>query len=613
MSRSDNSSSPGESMTPAEKLAAVQRVKALLESDGLSVPKACIRVGITRSSYYRWEKAVDVAALMPKKPTGRPPKFDLNEEETVALRSWRQKKESIDVAVEQFVHDEACRPETAAALIEIMETAAARRRKPSWPMSLRRAAELTDEEAADFRGPRALQAFEPVGYRLMEYVGEDGTRHEIGPNDVRESDDMSVNQKFRFTDPETGNELLGRQVLFTNDLFSQKFLGAAAIGRPRDAYRVEDIADHMLAVCEAWGLPKIWRLERGSWESHFIRGIPLDDKAATSRGLGGERFEGKRWGGLNELFHVDHTWKSRGKGSVEVSFNLLQRLLAHESEDIGRRRGEFERAARHDRRAKAGNDESLARFWSIEEASDGVLAAMEDFDQRPKSRRAFGRDMVVPAELFAERPAHRELPESERWRFMPVKLLRTVMRGQIQVTVPHYKRPFCFVVNGLVDGVHLSHGHTVLIAFHPGQPEQGCWVFNGDVSKRNREGLGFGEYLVRAEYFSGAPQFDLRPDREGNLIQKAAASMRSEARVPRAAGQAKKSPSASVGRDGIGAALSLRRGDRAPADHSDASEEGKEEMIEVEEPKREQLPVTRLGKRSLEDLEKAANEEFELG
>jgi hypothetical protein len=53
----------------------------------------------------------------------------------------------------------------------------------------------------------------------------------------------------------------------------------------------------------------------------FIDGIKLPD--------------GSRWGGLDGLCKVLHTFKSRGKGGIESAFNLLQNLVEHSSPSIG--------------------------------------------------------------------------------------------------------------------------------------------------------------------------------------------------------------------------------------------------------------------------------------
>ena len=114
----------------------------------------------------------------------------------------------------------------------------------------------------------------------------------------------------------------------------------------------------------------------------------------------------------------------------------------------------------------------------------------------PKQRRAFGRNMVAPDDLHRQ-AEKRECPESEFWRFCPVKQQATVRRGNVELWVKYYPHKFCFRVNGNSE-LYLEHGYPVLIAFHPGHPERGCHVFNAERGARNREGWGFGKFLMLA-------------------------------------------------------------------------------------------------------------------
>ena len=94
----------------------------------------------------------------------------------------------------------------------------------------------------------------------------------------------------------------------------------------------------------------------------------------------------------------------------------------------------------------------------------------------------------------------------------------------IEMTVNHYPFPFRFAVNGVVDGLHITQGHRVLVAFHPGRPEEGCHVFNAEPSNdRNREGWKFGELMLIAQMAADAPQFSFT-EREKSLHRRKNAS-----------------------------------------------------------------------------------------
>lgn len=551
--------------TTNAKLDAVARVDAL-RATGYSSESACAIVRISTQQYRRWSRGegLGTRGVSATKRTGRPPAVELTDEEARKLRWWAIKKESTQLAVEKLIAKNAARPEVIASLIGILDRAAQQRRKPSWPMSVRRACAYTPEEAALLRGSKATANVVPVGHRRMIWIDPDGIERTLRAGDLYESDDMSLNQPFRHGAGE--GETLGRQVLFSQCTQSLKWLGASPLGREKDAYRAEDIADHMLSIVEAWGLPLFWRLERGPWENTIINGVDLKELGA--------RFEGKRWGAMDDLFGVIRAYGSRGKGAIEGSFDFFQALLAHENDtvEIGRSRGEFEAATKAFLAARSLKtpelrQRQLDKFWSIDEAAEGILNAMEDFSRRPKTRREWGAEMQVPDELWMEHPGKRELAAADRWYFYPVKKLCTVRNGQIQTTVPHWGAK-CFTVNGVPDAPvdYLPHGLKVLVAFDPARPELGAYVCNADTGSLNRGHWTFGKLLVPAapDWSLESPaQIDLRTDRSakrdlGQSKRNGTAALRSEFRATRDAGKSTETPvRKSVARDGLGTSLAL--------------------------------------------------------
>lgn len=509
----------------------------------------------------------------------RPVKFELTRDEELCLRGHNLRRGSLALAVEWLAKDARCLPSTRAAILETLDNAARTGRLPHWPDSIRKAGHVTEEEQATFRGTKAMQNFESCDRRGLTWIDERGQFQPLLPGALWESDDMSSNVPFRYSDPETGATQLGRQMLFTQDVFSAAYLGFTPIGRVRDAYRVEDIADHMLALVESHGLPSAWRLERGVWENTFIDG--LDVEMLTGK-------EGEKWGGLDALFAVLRTWKSRGKGSIETSFNFLQSLIAHASTDIGRSRGEFEQATKDFLRAQGGNADSAAKFWDIAACADGYVNACNWFNARPKKRRAHGKSAVVADDLFRA-AVRRECPASELWRFLPVKRKATVRQGALEMSVHHYPMPFRFRVNGAhASDLYLEHGYPVLVAFHPGKPELGCHVFNAETGPRNRDGHRFGAHLLTASLAEDAPQFSLsRTEQDAFAMRrKAAAAVRTEFRAIMPG--SRRSPSGSIGatgtsvaRDGRGNSVEIARNTaprqrRAPTDETPESIRGRE-------------------------------------
>lgn len=511
-------------------------LKALIQSQ---FTRGKSRGAIQRSFQRKYSQWLDKGNLAPERngKCGRPLKFALTKQESDRLRLLHLQKESLPLAIERFARDPICRHETKELINVELDRAARERRLPNWPLSLRSAAYVSAELQAQFRGKKHAQKFEVIG-RRGNWWEDKGTKYPLLPNSLFESDDSSVNQPFQYTDPETGKLQLGRQALFTQDVFSAAWLGVSPIGRERDAYRIEDQADHISDTVLAHGLPLAWRFERGPWENKFIDGVKLSD--------------GSRWGGLDALFHVFHCFKPRAKGLIESSFNLLQSLMAHESTTIGRSRGEFETATKLFLSGGKGNDRAAAHFWDIARAAEGLRSAMNCFNERPKKRRAHGRETTAPADL-RRGVVPRLCPEKEMWRFLPIKRAATIRGGCIECSVEHYPMPFRFRVNG--EGPYLERGYSVLIAFHPGRPEEGCHVFNADRSERNRDRIPFGEPLLLAPMAPDAPQFSLQPDQRQFVARKNAnAAVRSEFRAIAATG--KTGRSVSTGRDGWGNSVS---------------------------------------------------------
>ena len=308
----------------------------ILERSGLPLlaDGAKARSAAWKRRFAKWQAGgrCPAAVMDGRQFNARPEVFSLTDAEMAALRKFRLEKGSINLAVRWFLKSRACRMETRLLLEKALDDAARRQRPVNWPMSLRRAAEVTVEEEAKFRGEKTFGNFEQVHHRGLWYDGPEGERLPMRPNVVWEADDMSVNEPFCFFDPEDDKAVAGRQTLCIQDAFSRAWLGVMPVGRVRDAYRVEDQADIFVEAVRAYGLPLVCRIERGPWENNFFDGIPLDD--------------GTRWGGLGALFHIERVHTSRGKGGIESSFNLLQSLLAHESVTIGRKRGEFEAATK---------------------------------------------------------------------------------------------------------------------------------------------------------------------------------------------------------------------------------------------------------------------------
>lgn len=443
------------------------------------------------------------SALLPKwQECGRAPACALTETEALVLRGLilrtsTPKAIHFSLAVEDFANDPACLPTTRAYILATLDHAAAIRRLPKWPPHWRKASYPTAQEIAKFHGTKHTISVSGIDLRGMFIIAQDGTRLPIKPHTIWEMDDWSENMPRITTDPDTGKAILTRQTLAAQDVYSAALLGFSQLARERDAYRIEDVADFVTCSIAAHGMPDMLRLEKGKiWDGRYFHGFvpklagwPTDES----------------WGGLEPIIHIENVFISKGKGGMEASFNLQQAISAHAGLDIGRDRGDFEVAQNQLAKAKAGGEVN-PRFWEMQRASDFMVAVCERFNARPKQRKAFGKDVVVPNDLIRGAKG-REVPADQAWRFLPVKKQATVRGDHIEVTVDHYNMPFRFRVNG-INGLHLDHGYQVLIAFHPGRPEIGCHIFNAELGARNRENFRRGEFLLVAPPAALVPQVD---------------------------------------------------------------------------------------------------------
>jgi hypothetical protein len=528
-------------LLPADKLAILRTVSDA-EARGVSLRQACAEIRVPVSSVSRWRREFaegGLDALHAKKSTGRKPVAEWSDEQVAIARWHRLTKRSLPIAIHFYMCDPRADQEIIIALRRLEERALESGRPVDWPLSVRRAFEISDDEAARFRGKKAAQNTEMVTRRGMVWIDDQGTTHHLLPGELWELDDYSCNQPFSYLNPLTGEIDLGRQILAGMDLVSGGWLGFDLIGRPRDAYRGEDIVRYIARLIRAHGVPRFLRLERGSWESDAVHGI--DDGA------------GGTWGALDDIMHIEHVFKSKGKGLLEGSFNPLQNWLAHAGRDVGRITGEFEetnKAWRQARNAASRPDPRALGFWEQGQCASAHEEAAKIMNSRPRQRKALG-EMVSPDDLRARMGWHTTpLRDADAWRLLPCKQRRVVRGGHVIVNPGGGWPELSFVLNG-IDGLSLETGHAVLIACDPADPAAGAYIANADKSPRNRQGWSIGQVLCAAAPLAElAPQIDLsgRRHRTIDLRRQAAAAAATEFRAIRAAGPGAREISIADGR-----------------------------------------------------------------
>lgn len=546
--------------TPAEKLAAIRAVEARM-AEGESLRRACDSAGLPIASISRWRAELATGgtdALVARRPSGRPATVEFSEHDRALARWHRLCKASLPIAVHFYCEDHRADPAIVGTLRMIEERALETGREPQWPMSVRRAFEVTADEMARFRGKKAAMNTEMVTRRGMIWLDEDGTPHDILPGELWELDDYSTNQPFSYRDPATGEIDLGRQVLAALDAATAGWLGFDLIGRPRDAYRGEDIVRYIARLIRAHGVPRFLRLERGSWESSYIHGI--DDG------------EGGTWGGLDAIVNIQHVFKSKGKGLLEGSFNPLQNWLAHAGRDVGRHAGEFEESAKAWRQAKTAAsrpDPRALGFWDQNQCASAHEEAAKIMNSRPRERAHLGGQRAVPDDLRAQHGWHTTpLREADAWRLLPHKARRVIRAGCVTVNPGGGWPEMSFVVNG-IDGLALETGHALFIAYDPADPSAGAYIANADRSARNRQAFGHGQCLLaHAPAAELAPQINLSGRRHAtmDLRRAAAAAAATEFRAIRAGALGPREISVANGRGTSATAGTLPPLDRGPAD-----------------------------------------------
>lgn len=506
-------------MTHSEKSAAVHRVQEHL-AGGRSLNAACAAAGVPKASYLRWKAKLDNHGVIRDRravASGRRPKFSLTAEETAALRGLTLKHGSFAFAVEVFARSPQCRAATAEMILDVLTTAAAEQRQAKFPASLYRAAAPTEMEEDLLRGPKAAGNHAVGSVKGLFWEDEDGERRPMRPMSTWVLDDYSANQPYQAQDR------LCRQVLAGLDLYPSAWIGFHHVGRERDAYRAEDILRFILNLIDGHGtMPENMMLEKGRWDSIAIHGVEMPDNS------------GRCWGALDDLFRITHGFTSRFKAALESNFRILQTALRLSGRDIGSYRGEFEKATDAVARVNAGKaDAGAAGFLTQDESSLIHAEAGQYLNGRPKMRRALGGRHLIPDTLSAEPWTPRPLPESERWRFYPIKRLATIRGNFVEVRAEHYDGHFIFRVNGIDDAVHFQPGHRVFLAFDPLNPHLGAVIGNADTSSKNRESWRMGQLLLTAApLWEMTPQFSFRPrSLEMEPTRKAAAAVRAAFRA----------------------------------------------------------------------------------
>jgi hypothetical protein len=386
---------------------------------------------------------------------------------------------------------------------------------------------ITPELEALDRGPAHYQGT-ITGLRALEEELQNGTRVPLRPGDVWELDDMSTNYPFWFECAGVGKHgtVLGRQGLYCGDVPSSKWLGVELVGRPRDAYRAEDILRFLRKLMVAYGKPRRLRIERGVWRARAIKGWSDEEATDGSDGTNGsngmeEAEKALLQDGLKALgIEVIYCYTPGQKGWIESNFNRLQEVLptfvAREGVNIGRHGGEYEQAAKRVRQAHDGvhHPRDLG-FLHIDRAADLLGQAMEWIGSTARASRAG----TIPNEVWdawlGENPLA-PVTQTDLAVFLPVISEVTLRMGH--AWCQHDRQQYGFINPEVF--ADLGHGYRVTVRFDPSEPSLGAAIYNRETSSANRAGWQVGQFVCWAQFHEATPMFSPNKDMVGTDLVK---------------------------------------------------------------------------------------------
>ena len=326
------------------RLDILERIEAFREANpGVGAAEPCRQACISQATYSRWRTAYleqGADGLLPRTSnSGRRPKFaGFEPEAQQKLVQLYMRTGSQALALQLFRDDPLC-PEPLRVWID--ELNSGERSRHRIPPSLRKLMHQTPAVHDKFRGPRRYELNAVTTLRSMSELDERGLPRDIEPGDWWEMDDMSVNLPFWYESPFGSDRLaerhgvgIGRQSLCAMDIASGKWLGFDLIGRPRDAYKAEDILRFLRRLFTEYGLPRRGlRLEQGVWKSKRLTGYTISETGAaelenTRPGMPEEEQQ-KISGGIESLgIEVQYVFTPKAKGFIESGFNFLQSVMA---------------------------------------------------------------------------------------------------------------------------------------------------------------------------------------------------------------------------------------------------------------------------------------------
>jgi hypothetical protein len=343
-----------------------------------------------------------------------------------------------------------------------------------------------------------------INPRSLSYIDAGGTNRQLTPGDLFERDDMSNNCLCWVEWPWGGDpcsdkfgvRIVRGQNLLHIDVASLRFLSYNFLIRPSDSYRADDIWQWVATTYREIGMPRIGeRWERGTWASKKLRG---DAEAIIE---GGHTDELARLGGMAALGLRVIESQSPTTKIIESRFNFLQRIMATIPGQIGRKRGEFEKATKLWMQCRAGQRDPREHFLGFAQLCDRIESRLHYCNAEPVEGYVYNG---IPDQLWEQgvtaEPLEKLQPE-QGWLFFRDKAEITASKCHVCV---RRKRD---------DGGRVAHWfhHPRLFEFEG----EKCGVYFDSYCLDQgavivcQSGRRAGEVIGRAEYIEGVPQFCL--------------------------------------------------------------------------------------------------------
>jgi hypothetical protein len=484
----------------------IEQLGLLTNEHGLSMNAAAKELGEAVSSLCRYKNAYAARGfdgLIPKLSTGRKPLAELSEEHQREVHKLVVQTDpntgtriSVSMALRLFAHSDKCPEDVSAVILK------PRASKHSITPTLKRQARVTAETKMLYRGNKnfALNGYSQP--RSLTWIDIAGVERPIEPGDCDERDDMTLNQPWYVewqddgTDPcaaAFGVKLLRGQLLVNLDVGSQRGLSFELLARPYDSYRADDIWAWIGRDYREIGLPRFGeRMERGIWEAKAIHGIPIAPGAWN---------HDVRLGGLGALGVKRITSYSPHTKSIESFFNLLQKVLGCTGVQVGRKRGEFEKATKDWLACRAGKKHPTeCGFLHADELVRRIANAIGFLNGDPREGEVY---RGIPDELWKESIAKnplRRLDPSQAWIFHSVKREESIRDGMVRVRFAEHDCSYWFTNPDIF--AQLGRGYGVIVCFDPAAPEHAV-IFSND----NRGAYRPGQQICVAELVERVPQY----------------------------------------------------------------------------------------------------------